>query len=392
MKGEVKHTTRQSSHGRTDAPGTLLRYNAPMTLPYANTERPSGASLGGVVVGLSGGVDSAVTAALLLQQGYDVYGVALETWRAPTDSAEALTPAAEVADHLGIPLIRHDLKDTFYRRIVTPFLDDYTRGLTPNPCVFCNPTLKFATLVEEADRLHAPWIATGHYARVVRTEDGVSHLLQGLAAAKDQSYALYRLTQDQLQRLLLPLGNLESKARVREIARRCSLPSAETRDSQDLCFAAGTNYQELIATLRPSALLPGPIYDESGNHLGDHDGLPLYTIGQRSGLGIAAPQRLYVLKLDSDENTITVGPRSSLAKATCVIKAITFTTGCAPRRRFEALARIRYGAPLAPASVTLRDNDTAEVAFRTPQVGIAPGQSLVLYHEEETLGGGVIAA
>ena len=377
-----------------------------MASPDISTERPCGASVGGasagsasngsartdgVVVGLSGGVDSAVTTALLLEQGYDVYAVALETWRASAGSAEALTPAAEVADHLGVPLIVRDLKDTFYRRIVTPFLDDYTRGQTPNPCVFCNPTLKFATLIEEADRLHARWIATGHYARVVRTEDGISHLLRGLASAKDQSYALYRLTQDQLQRLLLPLGNLKSKAHVREIARRYGLPSAETGDSQDLCFAVGTSYRELIGALRPSALQPGPIYDESGNRLGDHDGLPLYTIGQRSGLGIAAPQRLYVLQLDPGENAITVGPRSSLAKETCVIEDVTFTSGHAPGRTFEALARIRYRAPLALASVTLKDRYTAEVAFDTPQYGVAPGQSLVLYDNEETLGGGIIA-
>ncbi|MCJ7549667.1 MAG: tRNA 2-thiouridine(34) synthase MnmA [Anaerolineae bacterium] len=362
-----------------------------MTLPYANTERLGGAGAGGVVVGLSGGVDSAVTAALLLEEGYDVHAVALETWRAGTDSTEALTRAAQVADHLGIPLIKRDVKDAFYRRVVTPFLDEYARGQTPNPCVFCNPSLKFATLVEEADRIRAPWIATGHYARVLRTENGICHLLRGLASAKDQSYALYRLTQDQLQRLLLPLGNLESKARVREIARRCSLPSADTSDSQDLCFAVGTNYQELITALRPSALQPGPIYDEGGNHLGDHDGLPLYTIGQRSGLGIAASQRLYVLQMDPDENAIIVGPRSSLAKETCVIEDITFVTGCAPGRTFEALARIRYRAPLTPASVTLKDHYTAEVAFHAPQYGVAPGQSLVLYHREETLGGGVIA-
>ena len=362
-----------------------------MRLPDTSTERPSGASEGAVVVGLSGGVDSAVAAALLLEQGYDVHAVALETWRASADSTETLTPAAEVADHLGIPLVVRDLKDTFFRRIVTPFLDDYTRGQTPNPCVFCNPTLKFATLVEESDRLHALWIATGHYARVIRTEDGMAHLLRGLASAKDQSYALYRLTQGHLLRLLLPLGNLESKARVREIARRHGLPSAEAGDSQDLCFAVGTSYQELMATLRPAALQPGPIYDESGNHLGDHDGLPFYTVGQRSGLGIAAPQRLYVLQLDPDENAITVGPRSSLAKETCVIEDVTFIAGRAPGRTFEALARIRYRAPLTPASVTLRDEYTAEVAFHTPQYGVAPGQSLVLYDNEETLGGGVIA-
>jgi tRNA-uridine 2-sulfurtransferase len=374
----------------TGAPGTLLRYNDPMTLPTASTESPGGASSGSVVVGLSGGVDSAVTAALLLEQGYDVHAVALETWRAAADSKEMLTPATRVADHLGIPLIKRDLKDTFYRHIVTPFLNDYTRGRTPNPCVFCNPTLKFATLIEEADRLHAPWIATGHYARVIRTEDGTSHLFRGLASAKDQSYALYRLTQSQLQRLLLPLGHIESKARVRDIARHYGLPSAEISDSQDLCFAVGTNYQELIATLRPSALQPGPIYDERGNHLGDHDGLPLYTIGQRSGLGIAASQRLYVLQLDPEKNAITVGPRSGLAKETCIIEAVTFTTDRAPETTFEALARIRYRAPLTPASVALKDNDTAEVAFHTPQFGVAPGQSLVLYQDDETLGGGVI--
>jgi len=324
-----------------------------MTLPDTNTERLS-AGGHGVVVGLSGGVDSAVAAALLLEQGYEVHAVALEMWRTATRTEALAMPAAEVADHLGIPLVVRDLKDTFYRRIVTPFLDDYTRGLTPNPCVFCNPTLKFATLIEEASRLQASWIATGHYARVVRTEDGVSHLLRGVASAKDQSYALYRLTQDQLQRLLLPLGNLESKAHVREIARHYSLPSAETSDSQDLCFAVGTSYQELIATLRPSALQPGPIYDESGNHLGDHDGLPFYTIGQRSGLGIAAPQRLYVLQLDPGENAITVGPRASLAKETCIIGDVTFVAGRAPGRTFEALTRIRYRAPLSPASVTLK--------------------------------------
>jgi tRNA-specific 2-thiouridylase len=365
-----------------------------------------------VVVGLSGGVDSAVAAFLLQEAGYTVHGVALDTWRAGNETVSAPERAAQVAAHLGIALVRRDLQSAFYQRVVSPFLDAYARGATPNPCVFCNPTLKFATLIEEANALGAGWIATGHYARIARTDAGQSRLLRGRAVGKDQSYALYRLDQPVLQRLRLPLGDLESKERVRDIARAQGIPSAETEDSQDLCFAVGTSYQALITDLRSDAVTPGPILTETGEWLGEHRGLPLYTVGQRSGLGVSATERLYVLRLDAVNNALIVGPRRSLAQSSCALQQVTFIAGYPPEpdaggsggavqtgrprrnqgqvRRFDARARIRYRAALTPATVELTGDDTATVRFGTPQYGVAPGQSLVLYRDDEVLGGGVI--
>ncbi|MBN1248638.1 MAG: tRNA 2-thiouridine(34) synthase MnmA, partial [Anaerolineae bacterium] len=289
-----------------------------------------------VVVGLSGGVDSAVAAFLLLKAGYVVHAVALDTWHATRGTCQADDRADQIAAELGIPLVHRDLKATFYEKVVTPFLDAYTSGQTPNPCVFCNPALKFATLLEEADAVGALWIATGHYARVVRppassySQDAPSRLFRCRAQAKDQSYALYRLTQPILRRLRLPLGEVASKDEVRDIARQCGLSNAASEESQDLCFAVGTSYQALISQLRPEALEPGPILDEAGRQLGKHKGLPLYTVGQRSGLGIAAPERLYVLRLDPDGNAVVVGPRASLAQKGCMIQQVTFIAGHPP--------------------------------------------------------------
>lgn len=347
-----------------------------------------------VVVGLSGGVDSAVAALLLQDAGFAVHAVALRTWRPADEVSTPTEPARQVAAQLRIPLVERDLQATFFERVVTPFLDAYAEGLTPNPCVFCNPTLKFAALLEQADALGARWIATGHYARVIQRENEANRLLRARASSKDQSYALYRLTQATLRRLRLPLGDLVSKDQVRDIARQHKLLNAEVEDSQDLCFALGTSYQALISQLRPDTLQSGPIVDESGHTLGEHQGLPLYTVGQRSGLGIAAPERLYVLRLDPTENTMVVGPRTSLGEQSCTIRQVTFIAGHPPESgdspRFEAEARIRYRAAATRVSVEMSTEDTATVTFATPQCGVAPGQSLVLYRDEEVLGGGVI--
>ncbi len=351
-----------------------------------------------VVVGMSGGVDSAVAAALLQEQGYDVIGVTLETWHAsetvsPGGSAKPLARAQAVADYLRIPWVHRDVRQTFYERIVVPFVDAYAAGRTPNPCTLCNPTLKFATLIEEADAHDAPWVATGHYARVLTATDHAgqpSHLVMAHARAKDQSYALYRLTQRYLRRLRLPLGDVESKDEVRGIARTLGLPSAEAGDSQDLCFVAGAGYADLLATLRPEALRPGPIYDEAGTEVGRHRGLALYTVGQRNGLGIAAPERLYVLELDQDHNALIVGARSALARRDCTLMDLAFIAGNPPAPVFAAQGRIRYRAPLIPMTVSITSDDRAHVSFDAPQFGVAPGQSVVFYSEEEVLGGGVI--
>jgi tRNA-uridine 2-sulfurtransferase len=349
-----------------------------------------------IVVGLSGGVDSAVTAALLQEQGYAVRGVALRNWKAgapeEVDSMEAsMERARAVARHLDIPLVERDMRREFYTRVVEPFARVYAKGRTPNPCIFCNPTLKFATLLEEADATGARWIATGHYARVVHTEDEPSRLLRARARAKDQSYALYRLGQRELTRVRLPLGEMGDKSQVREIARRMGLPAAEADDSQDLCFIATGAHADLVGQLQPEAIAPGPIYDVEGHQIGEHNGLPHYTVGQRSGLRIAASERLYVLRLDPERNAVIAGTRAALETTTCRLSDVTFTVAAPKHSPFEALGRIRYHAQLVPIHVTLQPNAEADVVFDTPQYGLAPGQSLVFYQGEEILGGGVMA-
>ena len=348
------------------------------------------------VIGLSGGVDSAVAAALLIQAGLEVQGVVLRFWEAPfvTLPEDATESARAVAATLGIPFTEVDLRERFYNEVVQPFLDEYTQGRTPNPCVLCNPTLKFEALLEAADQTGAQWIATGHYARVLHpSADATSkeaHLLRSLNPQRDQSYVLYRLTQRHLTRLCLPLGDIQDKAQVREMARELDLPSADHPDSQDLCFLKGGDYRLLLQALRPDHLSPGPILDTSGRYLGKHKGLPCYTVGQRGGLGIATGAKLYVLALRPADNTMIVGPAECLERSTCTLEAVTFPLGTSPTPPFSADVRIRYHAPLMPAEIALLPDACARVTFLHPQRGIVPGQSVVFYRGEEVLGGGII--
>ena len=347
-----------------------------------------------VVIGLSGGVDSAVAAARLKAEGYTVHGVVLDLWQLPAaeDSSgnEVVKAAQRVADALNLDLTVRDLRDRFYETVVAPFMAAYRRGVTPNPCVLCNPDFKFRALLESADALNCAWIATGHYARVDhRTES--ARLYTAKARDKDQSYALYRLRQSQLHRLLLPLGDLETKARVRELAHTYRIPSAERKDSQDLCFVRGGDYRAALRAEEPEAFRPGPIYNEAGEKLGEHSGLPGYTVGQRSGLGIASTERLYVLRLDPERNALIVGTRDRLDRTDCTLERMAFPTGTPPASRFEAAGRIRYRAPLSPLRVDMVDTSRARVTFEQPQRGVAPGQSLVLYRGDEVIGGGLIA-
>jgi tRNA-specific 2-thiouridylase len=341
-------------------------------------------------------VDSAVAAALLIQAGLEVQGVVLRFWEAPfvTSPEDATESARAVAAALGIPITEVDLRDRFYNEVVQPFLDDYTQGRTPNPCILCNPTLKFEALLEAADQAGAQWIATGHYARVLHPSADAtskeSHLLRSLNPQRDQSYVLYRLTQRHLTRLRLPLGDIQDKAQVREIARELNLPSADHPDSQDLCFLKGGDYRLLLQKLRPDHLSPGPILDTSGSYLGEHKGLPCYTVGQRGGLGIATGEKLYVLALRPADNTMIVGPAEYLERSTCTLEAITFPLGTSPAPQFSADVRIRYHAPLVPAEIVLLPDACARVTFLHPQRGIVPGQSVVFYRDEEALGGGII--
>ncbi|MEA3309492.1 MAG: tRNA 2-thiouridine(34) synthase MnmA, partial [Chloroflexota bacterium] len=279
-----------------------------------------------IMVGMSGGVDSAVAAALLLAAGFEVWGVTLQLWQAPqVESPNSLDDVRALAAALHIPLRVLDLRERFYQQVVERFAAAYAHGLTPNPCVTCNPQLKFDALLAAATETNAQWIATGHYARVEHPPTGPARLLRARSRQRDQSYMLYRLTQRHLTRLRCPLGELENKSQVREIARRLDLPHAEQRDSQDLCFLGGADYRPLLQTLRPESFHPGPILNEAGEVLGKHRGLPRYTIGQRSGLGIAAAQRLYVLALRPAENALIVGPAERLLQDSCQLTDFTFT-------------------------------------------------------------------
>ena len=345
-----------------------------------------------VVVGISGGVDSAVTAALLLAAGFEVRGVTLQLWQAPQiESENVLDGVRALAEALHIPLRVLDLRERFYQRVVARFADDYAHGLTPNPCVTCNPTLKFDALLAAAAEAEAEWIATGHYARLEHTSTGTARLLRARSRQRDQSYMLYRLTPRHLTRLRCPLGELENKSQVREIARRLGLPDAEQRDSQDLCFLGGADYRPLLQTLRPESFQPGPILNEAGEVLGEHYGLPRYTIGQRSGLGIATHQRLYVLALHPVENALIVGPAERLLRTSCQLTGLTFTQGAAPAPRFTAEVQIRYQSPPVPAAIELQTDTQATVTFAKPQRAPAPGQSVVCYHGAVVLGGGFIS-
>jgi len=349
-----------------------------------------------VVAALSGGVDSSVAAALLVEQGYAVTGVMLRLWAEPGATRDNLccTPdavnrARAVADLLSIPFHLLDVRDLFRRAVVGYFVAEYASARTPNPCIPCNREVRFGTLLRWAREQGADYLATGHYARVRRVGDRYQ-LLRGRDPAKDQSYVLHILTQEQLAHVLFPLGDL-SKAEVREIARRKGLPVAEQPESQDVCFLADGDYRRFLAEVAPETARPGPVLDTSGRVLGEHRGLVNYTIGQRKGIGVAAPYPLYVLALDPARNVLVVGPEEGLGQGECTVTRMHYVSGEEPPGPFTATAKIRYrhrevevvAAPLAGGRLYVR--------FAHPQRDVTPGQYLVLYDGEEVLGGGVIS-
>ena len=273
-----------------------------------------------VAVAMSGGVDSSVAAALLVEQGYRVIGIMLRLWSEPgcedlnrCCTPQAMSLARQVAAHLGIPFYVLDAKQPFRATVVEAFFEGYARGVTPNPCLVCNRRIRWGFLLEHARALGAERFATGHYARLRRLPDGTVQLLKGRDAAKDQSYVLAMLSQEQLQRTLLPIGEY-TKAEVRALAERFGLPVAQRPDSQDLCFLAGQDYRDFLARHRPDTLRPGPILTPDGQEIGRHRGLAFYTIGQRKGLGLAAPRPLYVLDKDPARNALIVGPAEALGR------------------------------------------------------------------------------
>lgn len=348
-----------------------------------------------VIVGMSGGVDSSVAAYLLKQQGYEVEGLSFILWEARSRSSataccslEAMTGAAETADLIGIRHHSLDVRDAFIEKVIEPFADAYSRGLTPNPCILCNQHIKFPFLLREADRQGAEYIATGHYARTGFTGASVT-LRKGLDPKKDQSYVLYVLTQEQLERLVLPLGEYR-KEQVREIARDLKLPAAERPESQEICFIEQRDYFRFIEVLSPEAGSPGPILDKDGTVLGSHRGVHCYTIGQRKGLGISSPEPYYVYKIDVKRNAVFVGRQEdALARE---IHAVDLNWLKRPEAGvFSATVKVRSMMEAKPATVETTP-EGVRILFSTPQWAPAPGQSTVFYEEDMVLGGGIITA
>ncbi len=352
-----------------------------------------------VVVAMSGGVDSSVAAALLVEQGYEVIGVMMRLWAeaSPLDGVEgvnrcctldAVEDARRVAAQLGIPFYVVNYEAAFKRHVVDYFIAEYGRGRTPNPCLACNRYIRFGRLLRQAQELGAAYLATGHYAQVDRV-DGRYRLRMGADRNKDQSYVLYMLGQEELARVLFPVGGY-TKPQVRAMARRWGLPVAEKKESMDLCFVRDGDYQRFLREQAPEAIRPGPILDTAGREIGRHAGLPFYTVGQRRGLGIAAPEALYVIRLDVERNALIVGPARELGRRTLLAGEVRYVRGAPPGEPLRVQAKIRYKARLAKATWTPLADDQAQVVFDSPLRDITPGQAVVAYVGDEVVGGGVI--
>ncbi len=344
---------------------------------------------------MSGGVDSSVAAAKLLDEGFEVVGVTLHLWDVPDDGSvrgrccapEDQHDARRVADKLGIAHYSFDRREDFLRNVVEPFVDAYLTGETPSPCVHCNRTVKLAALFALADRLGASHIATGHYARVVRRE-ARWELHRGRDHAKDQSYFLYTLTQSQLARVVFPLGDL-SKAEVREEARARGLPGASKGESQELCFVPEGRYDAFVLARAGDRVRPGAIVGADGRELGRHDGVHRFTIGQRKGLGVAVGQPVFVVGIDSDLGQVELGGVERLLCTRLVLEQASFAAGIELPIRAEVQVRSRQTP--ARATVALDDAGRVTVQFDEPVRAVARGQVAVAYEGDRVLGGGVIA-
>jgi tRNA-uridine 2-sulfurtransferase len=347
-----------------------------------------------IAVAISGGVDSLVAAFLLKQQGYDIVGIHFRTGYEANRSKSIGSAPPKPADigaierQLKIPVEILDIAETFRQTVVAYFTATYQAGRTPNPCLFCNPTIKFGHILSHVQQQGADALATGHYARVKTGPDERRHLYRGLDARKDQSYFLSRLSQDQLRNARFPLGEL-TKDEVRAIARRNHLTPTTHQESQDICFIRETPYHVFLQHQAGFQIQEGLIEDTQGRVIGRHRGLHLFTIGQRRGIDCPAAEPYYVVRLDHARNCLIVGPRQELARHTCTVGDINWihSPACFP---VDVHAQIRYRHKGAPAHLTRTSKTTVELKFEAPQDAITPGQGAVFYKNEEVLGGGWI--
>jgi tRNA-specific 2-thiouridylase len=347
-----------------------------------------------VFVGMSGGVDSSVTAVLLLEQGYNVVGLMQTMWTPHSLDTQEKAKAAEsraraVAAKLGIEFVTQDVHLLFDEKVIKPFYSSYDRGLTPNPCMECNRYIKWGAMLDFARSNGGDYLATGHYARLVRNSDGHVSLYRGIDQSKDQAYFLSVMTQAQLQYALLPLGEF-SKVEVRKIADRYGFPTAYQRDSQDLCFLEAKDYREYLKSYSDIEFKRGPIIDVTGNQLGMHDGLAFYTIGQRKGLGVFAADPVYVIEKIYEKNALVVGFSESLGKDKMKVVDLNWIEPMDQVESFKSNVKIRFGAKLAPAEISLNQNNEADVKFDYALRDISPGQYAVFYDKDMVIGCGII--
>ena len=350
-----------------------------------------------VVVAMSGGVDSSVAAALLVEKGYRVAGMMLRLWSEAGHEDEnrcctpdAMAQARRVAAMLGIPFYAIDVREKFRRIVVQGFLDGYSSGVTPNPCILCNRSIRWGFLMEQARAIGAAYMATGHYGRLRTDADGKMVLLKARDPLKDQSYVLSVLNQDQLAHTLLPLGEF-TKPEVRELARKYNLPVADRPDSQDLCFLGQEDYREFLVRHIPEVTQPGEIVTRAGKVLGNHAGLAFYTIGQRKGLGLSSRIPLYVLGKDPATNQLVVGSEDELGQMEMQVDGMNWIAGTSPKGIARVEVKIRYKATFAPAQIELLTRGNVRVNFDEPVRDITPGQLAVFYQDEAVLGSGWIS-
>lgn len=348
-----------------------------------------------VVVGMSGGVDSSVAALILKEQGYDVIGIFMKNWD-DTDENGVCTATEDyedvirVCNQIGIPYYAVNFEKQYWDKVFTYFLDEYKAGRTPNPDVMCNKEIKFKAFLEHAMNLGADYLATGHYARV-ENRDGERKMLRGLDENKDQTYFLNQLSQDQIEKVLFPIGNLE-KSRVRELAKEANLATATKKDSTGICFIGERNFKEFLGNYLPAQ--PGNMETMNGEVKGKHDGLMYYTIGQRQGLGIGGSgEPWFVVGKDLERNVLLVeqGFHNELLYSDSITAVnVSFVSDKEKPKTFECTAKFRYRQPDNAVTVELQDDGTAKVLFKEPIRAVTPGQAVVFYDGEECLGGGTI--
>lgn len=352
-----------------------------------------------VVVAMSGGVDSSMAAALLVEQGYTCIGVMMRLWAETGPglgssnkccSLESVNDARQVADQLGIPFYLINVEQPFKQKVVDFFIDGYSAGLTPNPCLACNRHIRFDYLLNYARGLGADFLATGHHARTRRKDDGRVELLRAVDLDKDQSYVLSVMGQSELQDVLFPVGDY-LKPDLRRMAAERGLPIASKHDSMDLCFIADDDYRRFLQDWAPTALQPGPILDRQGRTWGQHQGLPNYTIGQRKGLGISGtPEPYYVLALDSTRNALIVGEKAELGQDRFKVKEVNWTLDPPIEQDAPVQCKIRYRAQPIECALSLTSPHEVTVQLDQPARDVTPGQGAVFYQGDLCLGGGII--